>query len=222
MNHAWWGPSSETGRRWLNLVAAAVLLILTVPVCVIVAALIKLTSRGPVLYTQTRVGLDRRLGSGNRSTIPARRSDLGGRPFTIWKFRTMGVGAELDTGAVWAAKDDPRVTGVGRWLRRYRVDELPQLWNVLAGDMNLVGPRPERPDIVARLRQEIPRYQQRHRVLPGITGHAQVSLPYDTSIEDVHLKVRHDLAYIGTASAWQDARIMGKTIPVMLFQRGAR
>jgi len=222
MNRVWWPPSTETARRWLNVVAAAILLVLTSPVWILIAVLIKLTSPGPVFYTQARVGLDRRRVAGKRSSIPQRRSDLGGRLFRIWKFRTMRVGAELGTGAVWAAKDDPRVTRVGRWLRRFRLDELPQLWNVVTGDMNLVGPRPERPEIVAHLRQEIPRYQQRHRVLPGITGHAQVSLAYDASLEDVHLKVWHDLDYIGTASVWQDAMIMGKTIPVMLFQRGAR
>lgn len=209
-------------RRLLNVVVSAGLLVLMAPAFLIIAIMIKLTSPGPVFYLQTRVGLDRRRGHGNRSSIPPRLTDLGGRPFTICKFRTMAVDAEQATGAVWAAKDDARATRIGRTLRRYRLDELPQLWNVLAGDMNLVGPRPERPEIVARLRQEIPRYQQRHQVLPGITGHAQVSLPYDASLEDVHLKVTHDLAYIGTASAWQDARIMGKTIPVMLFQRGAR
>ena len=222
MNRAWWTPSPDAARRWLNVAAAAVLLALTLPAWIFIAVLIKLTSPGPVFYTQARVGLDRRRVAGNRSSIPQRRSDLGGRLFTICKFRTMTVGAEQASGAVWAAKDDPRVTRVGRWLRRYRLDELPQLWNVLAGDMNLVGPRPERPEIVAHLRQEIPRYQQRHQVLPGITGHAQVSLSYDSSLEDVRVKVRHDLDYIGTASAWQDAMIMGKTIPVMLFQRGAR
>lgn len=222
MRHPWWPPANDPARRLLNVAASAVLLVLAAPAFLIIAILIKLTSPGPVFYRQSRVGLDRRRVDGSPSHIPQRLSDLGGRVFTIWKFRTMMVDAEQATGVVWAAKDDPRVTGIGRTLRRYRLDELPQLWNVLAGDMNLVGPRPERPEIVARMRQEIPRYQQRHQVLPGITGHAQVSLSYDASLEDVHLKVRHDLAYIRTASVWQDARIMGKTIPVMLFQRGAR
>lgn len=222
MRHPWGPPAKDPARRLLNVTASAVLLVLAAPAFLSIAILVKFTSPGPVFYRQTRVGLDRRRVDGSPSHIPQRLSDLGGRVFTIWKFRTMMVDAEQATGVVWAAKDDPRVTRIGRTLRRYRLDELPQLWNVLAGDMNLVGPRPERPEIVARMRQEIPQYQQRHQVLPGITGHAQVSLPYDASLADVHLKVRHDLAYVTTASVWQDARIMGKTIPVMLFQRGAR
>jgi lipopolysaccharide/colanic/teichoic acid biosynthesis glycosyltransferase len=208
-------------RRAVNLCAAAVLLVLTAPVLVVIAILIKLTSRGPVIYRQTRVGLDQR-NSGERLNDPRRRLDLGGLPFTIYKFRTMWVDAEQSTGEVWASKDDPRVTPIGRILRQYRVDELPQLFNVLAGDMNLVGPRPERPPIVARLRREIPQYQQRHRALPGITGRAQITLRYDASVEDVRQKVEHDLEYIRCASVWEDCKIMGRTIPVILFRRGAR
>ena len=134
----------------------------------------------------------------------------------------MKVDAEQDTGAIWASADDPRITPVGRWLRQYRLDELPQLINVLRGDMNLVGPRPERPSIVTELRKEIPHYQQRQRTLPGITGHAQVNLEYDSSLDDVKKKVAHDLEYIRKASAWEDFKIMLKTIPVMLFRRGSR
>jgi lipopolysaccharide/colanic/teichoic acid biosynthesis glycosyltransferase len=208
-------------RRLLNIIAALLLLLLTAPVWIVVALLIKLTSRGPVLYTQTRVGLDLRK-SGIRPNDPRRRQDVGGRPFTIYKFRTMRVGAEDRTGAVWACEGDPRITWVGRWLRQYRLDELPQLINVLRGDMNLVGPRPERPAIVQELRKEIPHYQQRHRALPGITGHAQVNLQYDASLDDVRKKVDHDLEYIQAASAWEDFKIMLKTIPVMLFRRGSR
>jgi len=193
----------------------------TAPLAIAIAILIKLTSRGPVLYQQTRVGLDSRHSSA-RALDPRRRQDIGGRPFTIYKFRTMRVDAEQDTGAIWASADDPRVTAVGRWLRQYRLDELPQLINVLKGDMNLVGPRPERPSIVTELRREIPQYQQRQRALPGITGHAQVSLEYDSSLEDVKKKVAHDLEYIRKASAWEDFKIMLKTIPVMLFRRGSR
>lgn len=208
-------------RRALNLGAAALLLILSLPVLILVAILVRLTSRGPALYRQTRVGRDQR-GTGMRPHDPRRREDLGGLPFTIYKFRTMGVDAERTTGPVWASKDDARVTPIGRVLRLYRLDELPQLWNVLAGDMNLVGPRPERPAIVSRLRREIPGYQQRHRVRPGITGRAQVTLQYDASLEDVRLKVQHDLEYIRCAGVWEDARIMGKTLPVMLFRQGSR
>lgn len=208
-------------RRVLNVVAALVLLMATAPLWLAIAVLIKLTSRGPVLYHQTRVGLDSRQ-SGLRRHEPRRKQDIGGKPFTIFKFRTMRVDAEQDTGAIWASADDPRVTPVGRWLRQYRLDELPQLINVLRGDMNLVGPRPERPSIVMELRKEIPQYQQRQRTLPGITGHAQVSLEYDSTLDDVRKKVAHDLEYIRKASAWEDFKIMLKTIPVMLFRRGSR
>ena len=208
-------------RRVLNVLVAITLLVLTAPLWIAIALLIKLTSRGPVLYHQTRVGLDSRR-SGVRPNDPRRREDIGGKPFVIFKFRTMRVDAEQATGAVWASTDDPRITPVGRWLRQYRLDELPQLINVLRGDMNLVGPRPERPTIVTELRKEIPHYQQRHRALPGITGHAQVNLEYDSSLDDVKKKVAHDLEYIRKASAWEDFKIMLKTIPVMLFRRGSR
>jgi lipopolysaccharide/colanic/teichoic acid biosynthesis glycosyltransferase len=216
------GPPAGAGaRRALNVVAAMVLLIIAAPVALVIAILVKLTSRGPILYRQTRVGLDQR-HTGMRRNDPRRCHDLGGMPFTMYKFRTMGVDAENGTGPVWATKDDPRVTSIGRVLRQCRLDELPQLVNVLAGDMNLVGPRPERPAIAARLRREIPLYQQRHRALPGITGRAQVNLEYDASVEDVRRKVQHDLEYIRCASPWEDAKIMVMTIPVVLFRRGAR
>ena len=208
-------------RRALNVVVAITLLVLSAPLWIAIAVLIKLTSRGPVLYHQTRVGLDSRR-SGIRPNDPRRKQDIGGKPFVIYKFRTMRVDAEQGTGAIWASTDDPRITRVGRWLRQYRLDELPQLINVLRGDMNLVGPRPERPTIVTELRKEIPHYQQRHRALPGITGHAQVNLEYDSSLDDVKKKVAHDLEYIRKASAWEDFKIMLKTIPVMLFRRGSR
>ena len=208
-------------RRILNLAAALLLLVLTAPLWVLIALLIKATSRGPALYTQTRVGLDQR-HSGTRPNDPRRRQDVGGKPFVIYKFRTMHVGAEDGTGAVWAAQDDPRVTAIGGLLRQYRLDELPQLINILKGEMNLVGPRPERPPIVARLREAIPGYQRRHRALPGITGHAQINLQYDSSLDNVRQKVEHDLEYIHRATVWEDLRIMLKTIPVMLFRRGSR
>ena len=208
-------------RRILNVAVAIVLLALTAPLWIAIALLIKLTSRGPVLYHQTRVGLDSRR-SGMHPDDRRRKQDLGGRPFVIYKFRTMRVDAEQNTGAVWATQDDPRITTVGRWLRQYRLDELPQIINILRGDMNLVGPRPERPSIVTDLRRDIPHYQHRHRALPGITGHAQVNLEYDSSLDDVKKKVAHDLEYIRKASAWEDFKIMLKTVPVMLFRRGSR
>jgi lipopolysaccharide/colanic/teichoic acid biosynthesis glycosyltransferase len=194
-------------------------LLLALPVMLAIALAIKLTSRGPVLYSQTRVGLDRRLrrqfGDNHR-----RADDLGGRPFTIFKFRTMRIDAGNGNGAVWAAKDDPRVTLVGRFLRQYRLDELPQLLNVLRGDMNIVGPRPEQPAIVRDLRDQVDQYPARHRALPGITGLAQINHHYDSCLDDVRTKVSYDLEYIRTQGLWEDLKIMAKTIPVMLFRRG--
>ena len=212
---------SEGPRRVLNVLVALIGIVLTLPVCLVIALAIKLSSRGPVIYTQTRVGLDKR-NTGIGPDDPRRKQDIGGRPFRIYKFRTMTVDAERGTGAVWAATNDSRVTSVGRWLRQYRLDELPQLINVVRGEMNVVGPRPERPAIVADLREKIPLYQQRQRVRPGITGHAQVNLEYDSSIEDVKQKVGYDLDYIHRQGFWSDLWIMAQTIPVMLFRRGAR
>jgi len=208
-------------RRVVNVIVAVVLLLVTAPIWVLIAILIRVTSRGPVVYTQTRVGIDTRSPLG-RTSHERRRRDVGGRPFKIYKFRTMKVGAEGDTGPVWASDDDPRVTAVGRILRLYRLDELPQLINVLKGDMNVVGPRPERPAIIETLREEIPVYLQRQKTLPGITGRAQVTLRYDSSLEDVRKKVEHDIEYVQEASWWVDLKIMIATVPVMLFRRGSR
>ena len=210
-----------TARRFLNVMVAAIGIVVTMPLWLLIAIVIKLTSRGPVFYNQTRIGLDKR-GTGVRPNDPRRKDDLGGRPFRIYKFRTMRIDAEHHTGPVWAGADDGRATAVGRVLRQYRLDELPQLINVLKGDMNVVGPRPERPTIVANLRQNIPEYQVRHRVRPGITGHAQVNLEYDTSMDDVRRKIGYDLEYINRQSFWADLKIMAQTLPVMLFRRGAR
>jgi lipopolysaccharide/colanic/teichoic acid biosynthesis glycosyltransferase len=189
------------------------------PIMLLVAALVRLTSRGPVLYTQLRVGLDRRApasGSHNHR----RKHDLGGQPFTIYKFRTMRVDAEHGSGAVWAQQQDPRVTAVGGLLRQYRLDELPQLINVLKGEMNIVGPRPERPTIFAELREHIAEYPLRQRAKPGITGLAQINHHYDRSLEDVRTKVHYDLEYIRRQSVTEDLRIMMKTVPVILLRRG--
>lgn len=204
---------SEGPRRFLNVAIAAVGLVLSLPLLVTLAALIKLTSRGPVFYKQTRIGLDRRSLSyaGGNSR---RQLDLGGKPFTIYKLRTMT--ASRDTREVWAAPDDHRVTPVGRVLRRLRLDELPQLLNVLKGDMNIVGPRPEQPAIFVELRELVEGYQRRQRVRPGITGLAQVTQGYDTCVEDVRRKVRYDLAYIRRQSIVEDLKIMLRTVPVML------
>jgi lipopolysaccharide/colanic/teichoic acid biosynthesis glycosyltransferase len=211
--------SGEMVIRYLNVAVALLGLVVTLPLWLLIAALIKLTSRGPVFYTQTRVGLDTR-DPGNLRHDSRRVHDLGGKPFTIYKFRTMTVDAEQHGAAVWATANDQRVTAVGRFLRSCRLDELPQLLNVLRGEMNIVGPRPERPQLFAELRDQIPQYSLRQRVPPGITGHAQVHLQYDTSVEDVKRKVLHDLEYIARRSAWEDFKIMLKTIPVMLFRKG--
>jgi lipopolysaccharide/colanic/teichoic acid biosynthesis glycosyltransferase len=203
----------------VNVLIASIALALLSPVILLIALAIKLTSRGPVFYSQTRVGLDRR-----RWPIDAlydrRKADTGGCIFTIYKFRSMYVNAEESSGAVWATHDDPRVTPVGRFLRRTRLDELPQLVNVIKGDMNIVGPRPERPSIFARLREDISEYPLRQRARPGITGWAQINHTYDSSIEDVRTKVRYDLEYLQRQSIAEDLKIMVKTVPVMLFKKG--
>ena len=211
----------EGARRWLNVIVAAAMLIVALPVMIVITIFIKLTSTGPVFYTQTRIGTNRRLPDD----FPLRRGrqrscDLGGRPFVIYKFRTMRVGAERNLKAVWASQDDPRITWIGRVLRQARLDELPQLINVLKGEMNVVGPRPERPSIFARLADELEDYPLRQRVRPGITGLAQISHHYDRSLDDVRQKLNYDLEYIRRQSVWTDLGIMLKTVPVILFRRG--
>jgi lipopolysaccharide/colanic/teichoic acid biosynthesis glycosyltransferase len=203
----------------MNFVVAGLALFVALPLLLLIALAIKLTSRGPVLYTQERVGLDRRTPGADASNR-RRTRDLGGRPFTIYKFRTMQVDAERATGAVWAIQNDPRITPVGRFLRQYRLDEIPQLLNVMRGEMNIVGPRPERPTIFAELREHITEYPQRQRAKPGITGLAQIYHHYDRSLDDVRTKVRYDLEYIRRKSLWEDLRIMLRTIPVILFRKG--
>jgi lipopolysaccharide/colanic/teichoic acid biosynthesis glycosyltransferase len=212
------GGRSQLASRFFNILIATVSLVLLAPVFIIVALLVKVTSRGSVLYTQLRVGVDRRFRQG--STDDRRHHDQGGKPFMMYKFRTMCVDAEADGRAVWAAANDPRVTPIGAFLRRCRLDELPQLYNVLRGDMNIVGPRPERPSIFAELRQTIPEYPLRQCVKPGITGWAQVNQAYDACVDDVRRKVQYDIEYIRRQSLVEDLRIMTMTIPVMLLRRG--
>ena len=212
---------SKLLNRVVNVLIAGIALLIVAPLCVIVALLVKLTSPGPVFYTQTRIGFDRRWGRAAVGDGERRVEDLGGQPFTILKFRSMRVDAEKNGQAVWATKHDARVTPLGRVLRKSRIDEIPQLVNVLRGEMNIVGPRPERPSIVVRLREDIPEYTQRHRVKPGITGWAQINHSYDSSIEDVRKKVQFDLEYIARQDLLFDIVIMLKTLPVMLFKRGA-
>ena len=207
----------EQASRILNFTLAFAALVVTAPILVLMALAVKLTSRGPILYAQTRVGLDRRW----RSTLALherRLEDLGGQVFTIYKFRTMRVDAERGSGAVWAKENDPRVTPLGKYMRILRLDELPQFWNVLLGDMNIVGPRPERPSIVSRLREDIPEYQCRHRVRPGITGLAQINQNYDACIDDVRSKVSWDIRYIREQGMWLDLMILLRTVPSILLK----
>lgn len=209
----------DKATRWLNLAVASVGIVITAPLMLLIAIAIKLSSPGPVIYTQERVGLDRRRRM-NEDTEGHRRSfDHGGKIFTIYKFRTM----RPDDGKArqrWATKDDPRITAIGRFLRATRLDELPQFINVLKGDMNIVGPRPEQPTIFAELHGELgTRYRRRQKVLPGITGLAQVKLGYDTDVDGVRRKVDMDLEYIRQRSASTDLEIMAKTVPVMVFRK---
>ncbi len=210
----------EQARRLLNVAVATFLLILAAPFMIVIALLIKFTSSGPILYRQPRIGLNRRNG-GDSPPGRRRQIDLGGRPFRIYKFRTMRIHDADWDDAVWAQPNDPRVTPIGRILRKYRLDELPQLFNILWGDMNLVGPRPEQPRIFDQLRGWIVAYEARQLVRPGITGWAQVNQHYDRSLEDVQKKVTLDLEYIERQSVTEDLRIMLRTIPVVLFRRGA-
>jgi len=212
---------SELAARVLNVVIASVALVLLSPLLVLLGALIKLTSPGPIVYRQIRIGLNRR---NRRQSDPAlydrRVSDLGGHVFTMYKFRSMRVDAESKTGAVWATKSDARVTPLGRVMRATRLDELPQLLNVVKGDMSIVGPRPERPSIFRRLAQEIDMYELRQRARPGITGWAQVNQSYDSCMSDVENKVRYDLEYLQRQSVTEDLKIMLKTVPTMLLRKG--
>jgi lipopolysaccharide/colanic/teichoic acid biosynthesis glycosyltransferase len=210
---------SESLDRVMNITLASLGLLLAAPIMVVFAILVKLTSPGPVFYAQPRVGLDRRGLVRSGGPYDRRTRDLGGRPFMIMKFRTMQMDAEK-CGPVWAVRRDARVTRVGRLMRKYRIDELPQLVNVIRGDMNIVGPRPERPSIFSRLCDDIADYPLRQRAKPGITGWAQVNQAYDTSIDDVRTKVRYDLEYIERQGVAEDLMIMARTVPVMIFRRG--
>jgi len=189
-------------KRLMDLLLSGAGLVALAPLFAIVALLIKLDSPGPVFYRQTRLGL--------RS-----------QPYAIWKFRSMRHEAEK-SGAQWAAPDDPRITRVGRRIRKWRIDELPQLINVLKGEMSLVGPRPERPVFVQELRGKIPYYDLRHTVRPGITGWAQIRFRYGASAADAHTKLQHDLYYLKNLSIALDCRILSQTARVVLFGKGAR
>ena len=189
-------------KRVLDLCAAFILLVCTSPIMLLAALAVRLESPGPVIYSQRRVGLF-------------------GKTFTVFKFRSMRNDAEKN-GAVWAMKSDPRVTKVGKFIRKTRIDELPQLWNVLKGEMSLIGPRPERPEFVEELEKEIPFYSLRHAVKPGVTGWAQVCYPYGSSVDDSRRKLEYDLYYAKNMSLLLDIKIVLKTIGVILFPKGAR
>lgn len=190
-------------KRALDVAAASIGLVLASPLMAAVALAVKLTSKGPVLYHQQRTGLN-------------------GRPFTVHKFRTMCQDAEAKTGPTWATAADPRITKIGAFLRRTRLDEVPQLWNVLSGEMSIVGPRPERPEFVRELTEQIPFYGQRHSVKPGVTGWAQVRYTYGASIEDTMEKLQYDLFYIKNASIGLDLFVLFTTVKIVLLRRGAR
>ncbi|MEE9554449.1 MAG: sugar transferase [candidate division Zixibacteria bacterium] len=216
-------------KRMIDIIGAMVGLLISVPFWVIIPLLIKLDSKGPVLYSQVRVGLNRRrrdrrrlsFGQQERREGDERRGDCSyGQPFRIYKFRTMGEDAEKLSGPVWAKQHDPRITKLGLLLRKTRIDEIPQLINVLLGHMSLVGPRPERPFFVEKLDGIIEDYRGRFQVKPGVTGLAQVEHKYDESIKDVSDKIVHDLKYINSWSIFQDIRIMLKTVIVVLTARG--
>ena len=186
-----------------SMTIAFIAAVVTLPIMALVAIAVKLSSSGPALYRQRRVG----------------KNDV---PFMLYKFRSMYANAEAQSGAVWAKKDDPRITPVGRWLRRLRLDELPQLFNVLKGDMSVVGPRPERPEFVAELERRIPYYRQRHCIKPGITGWAQINHKYGDTIEDTIIKLEYDLYYIKNLAWSLDGYIIFHTAKTMLFGRGAQ
>jgi sugar transferase (PEP-CTERM system associated) len=190
-------------RRLVSLLIAFVSLMAVLPFIPIIALAVKLTSPGPIFYRQRRVGRN-------------------GKVFTCYKFRTMDQNAEATTGATWATGDDPRITSVGYWLRKSRLDELPQLWNVFRGDMGFVGPRPERPEFVEWLLREIPYYHLRHIIRPGITGWAQVRYQYGASFEESKEKLKYDLYYVKNMSISLDLVIMLLSLKIILLGRGAR
>ncbi len=193
-------PIRQRLKRLMDVIVASTILILAFPIMIVAALAIVIESRGGALYSQVRTG-------------------KGGKDFVIYKFRSMVQNAEKD-GAQWAQKNDARITGLGKFIRKTRIDELPQLFNILGGSMSFVGPRPERPEFVADLEKQIPFYNFRHMVQPGLTGWAQVLYPYGASIEDTKEKLQYDLYYIKNYSIWMDIAIVMKTVTVVLFGEG--
>jgi sugar transferase (PEP-CTERM system associated) len=196
-------PLTALLKRLFDLCLSATGLVVSAPAMALVSLAVWIESGRPILYQQERIGLR-------------------GKPFRLLKFRSMRPDAENGNGAQWAQENDPRVTRVGRWLRKFRLDELPQFWNVLRGEMSLVGPRPERPEFVNQLRETIPYYDERHSVRPGITGWAQVRYPYGASVEDAARKLEYDLFYLKNLSVLFDCAIVFETVKIVLFGRGGR
>lgn len=188
-------------KRYADVMVSLLLLLLCTPLLAIAAALINLTDRGPVLYRQWRTGLQ-------------------GQRFEVIKLRTMVPDAEEEGEAIWSGPNDSRITTVGHWLRRTRLDELPQLINVLRGEMSLIGPRPERPELETDLERRIPNYRLRHWIRPGLSGWAQVNMPYTSTVEDAELKLSYDLFYLRNSSIWLDLLILFKTIKIVLKAAG--
>jgi lipopolysaccharide/colanic/teichoic acid biosynthesis glycosyltransferase len=224
-----WSTVSGMNVRRLNVLVALVGVVVFLPLMVVIALALRLTSAGTILFRQERVGHDRRRAwsradrKGHRDPAASRRAhDAGGQIFTMYKFRTMTTCTNGSVSReVWASPDDHRITPVGSFLRAYRLDELPQFFNVLRGDMNVVGPRPEQPTIFQELKSQVERYPERQVVLPGITGWAQVNNGYDQSMDDVRRKVELDLEYIRRRSPAEDLRIMARTLPVMIGKSGS-
>lgn len=217
-------------KRAKDILVSVLGLIIFSPVMLVTAALIKLTSPGPVFYRQERIGINRRCGDRRAQAglfeSDRRRRDRRvlvsfGKPFTIYKFRTMVMDAERGAPPMWARENDPRITAVGRILRKSRIDELPQFINVLRGDMSIVGPRPERAYFIGRIEKELPDFHLRLRAKPGITGLAQVQLGYTNTDEGLRQKLHLDLEYIHSLGFWTDFKILLRTVFVVLTGRGA-
>jgi sugar transferase (PEP-CTERM system associated) len=194
---------SGIAKRLFDVIASSILLLITMPIVIVFAILVKLESKGPAFYRQVRVGLF-------------------GQPYSVLKLRSMRQDAEVSGKAVWAEKNDPRITLIGKFIRKVRIDELPQTWNVLKGEMSFVGPRPERPEFVADLEQQLSYYAERHMVKPGITGWAQINYPYGASIDDARHKLEYDLYYAKNYTPFLDILILLQTIRVVIWPDGVR